>query len=199
MADEMMSPFVELFVLFLGIIDPLLSLGMFVSLTFDFSESERRKTALLAIGVATIPLLAFIFFGEIVLSVLSVELRNFQVAGGILLGMLGIKMALGQAIAQEDRVNKGVRSGMAVATLIGTPLLAGPAAITTAIISSAQYGPWITAIAVLTVLLVSFIMLLLSRRILSVVGKTALEMSSTMLGLVTVAWGVQFVRAGLGI
>ncbi len=194
-----MSPFVELFVLFLGIIDPLLSLGMFVSLTFDFSESERRKTALLAIGVATIPLLAFIFFGEIVLSVLSVELRNFQVAGGILLGMLGIKMALGQAIAQEDRVNKGVRSGMAVATLIGTPLLAGPAAITTAIISSAQYGPWITAIAVLTVLLVSFIMLLLSRRILSVVGKTALEMSSTMLGLVTVAWGVQFVRAGLGI
>jgi len=194
-----MSGFVELFVLFMGIIDPLLSLGVFVTLTHDFSEKERRKTALMAVVVAAIPLLIVIFFGSAVLDILSIRVENFKVAGGILLGILGVKMALGQNLLEDGKGNKGARSGMAVATLIGTPLLTGPAAITTAIIASSDFGQVMTAIAALTVLLVSFILLLLSKKVLAVIGKPALEVSSTILGLVTVAWGVQFIRAGLGL
>jgi multiple antibiotic resistance protein len=195
-----MAGFVELFVLFLGIIDPLLSLGVFVRLTRDFSEAERRKTALLAVLVAAVPLIVVIFAGQAVLDVLSIRIENFKVAGGLLLGILGVKMALGQNLLSDGGGNKGVRSGMAVATLIGTPLLTGPAAITTAIIASADpaYGQMLTAFAAVLVLLVSLVLLLLSKRVLAVIGRTALEVSSTILGLVTVAWGIQFIRAGLG-
>ncbi len=195
-----MAGFVELFVLFMGIIDPLLSLGVFVSLTRDFSEAERRKTALMAVVVAAIPLLIVIFAGQGILDILSIRVENFKVAGGLLLGILGVKMALGQNLLLENgRGNKGLRSGMAVATLIGTPLLTGPAAITTAIIASSDYGQVMTAIASLTVLIVSFILLLLSKKVLAVIGIPALEVASTILGLITVAWGVQFIRAGLGL
>jgi multiple antibiotic resistance protein len=193
------EPFLQLFVLFFGIIDPLVSLGVFVSLTFDFSDAERRKTALYAVIVAAVPLLLFIFFGLGVLGLLNIELRNFQVAGGILLGILGIKMALGQNMSEEGKVTKGTRSAMAVATLIGTPLLTGPAAITTAIITSGTYGPVLTATASLAVLLSSFVLLLLSKRLLAVFGKTTFQLLSTMLGLVTIAWGVQFIRHGMGL
>lgn len=194
----MFGSFIELFILFLGIIDPLLSIGVFATLTAKFSEDERRKTAFLAVLVAAVPLVIFTFFGQSVLDVLRIDLKNFQVAGGILLGILGVKMARGQSIAShgEAKGGKGVR---AVASLIGTPLLVGPATITTAVITSSQQGPLITLAASLSVLALSLALLLASKKIFQTLGNTALEVTSTILGLVTLAWGVQFVRIGMGL
>lgn len=195
----MFGTFIELFILFLGIIDPLLSIGVFATLTAKFSEEERKRTAMLAVLVAAVPLVIFTFFGQGVLEVLRIDLKNFQVAGGILLGMLGTKMALGQSIAKHGVVEKNGKGVRAVASLIGTPLLVGPATITTAVITSSQQGPAITLAASLAVLALSLALLLASKKIFQTLGNTALEVTSTILGLVTLAWGVQFVRIGMGL
>ncbi|MBI5635782.1 MarC family protein [Candidatus Micrarchaeota archaeon] len=193
-----MVSFLELFVLFLVIFDPLVSTGTFVILTRDFTKDERRKTALMAAATALVPLLLFVFFGNSVLSALKIHLSDFQIGGGVILGLLGIKMVTGQPII-EQKHGKKQRSTKAVATIIGTPLLTGPAIITTTIISVAQNGLATTLAASVSALALCFIILLYSRKLVDVIGVTILEIASSIFGLVTLSWGVQFIRAGLGI
>lgn len=193
-----MSLFAELFVLFLGIFDPLMSLVVFVTLAHDFNERERRSTAILAVLVAATPLVLSILFGLSMLNFLNIQLQDFQVAGGIILGILGIKMALGIPLI-EKQGKKVERSTRAVAVLIGTPLLTGPAIITTAIVSSNENGVLLTAAASLSALAVCLVTLLSSKFFFERLGPSVLQVCSTLLGLVTLAWGVQFIRAGLGV
>ena len=118
-------------------------------------------------------------------------------AGGIILGLLGIKMVWGQSLADTDSLKKG--TGRAIAAIIGTPLLTGPAAITSIMIAVNDYGPLIPGIAVAIVLGISAVMFYHANLIQKALGKTTLQVVSTLLGLITIAWGVKFIRMGLGI
>ena len=193
-----MVSFIELFVLFLVIFDPLITTCTFVILTKNFTDKERRNTALTAGLVALIPLVLFLFFGNGVLGFLKIQLTDFQIGGGVILGLLGIKTVMGQPIV-EQKHGKKQRSTKAVATIIGTPLLTGPAIITTTIISVTQNGVVNTSIAALSALAVCLLLILYSKKLVDFIGVTMLEIVSTMFGLVTLSWGIQFIRAGLGI
>ncbi|HIH36794.1 MAG TPA: MarC family protein [Methanocellales archaeon] len=184
-------------ILFFVIYDPLLSIPFFLNATKNMDEEERFKTATLAILVASIISIAVLFSGIRLLHLFNTNINDFKVAGGIILGLLGVKMVLGIPITEVEEEDSTSISGVAV--IIGTPLLSGPAAITTIIISVSDYGLLTTGIAVTVVLVLTGILLYSASKLLRFLGETTIQVSTTMMGLITLAWGVMFVRGGLGI
>ncbi|MDD3421056.1 MAG: MarC family protein [Methanocellales archaeon] len=193
----MQGHLISLMILFFVIYDPLLSIPFFLNATKNMGEEERFKTATLAILVASIISIAVLFSGIRLLHLFNTNINDFKVAGGIILGLLGVKMVLGIPITEIEENDSKSISGVAV--IIGTPLLSGPAAITTIIISVSDYGLLTTGIAVTVVLVLTGILLYSASKLLRFLGETTIQVSTTMMGLITLAWGVMFVRGGLGI
>ncbi|MFH0978336.1 MAG: MarC family protein [Candidatus Woesearchaeota archaeon] len=185
----------QLVVLFFVIFDPPMSFAVFSITTQNLDDKERRKIAALAISVAAVLSYGVLLLGPRLLDTFSTNLEDFRVAGGIILGFLGIKMALGYPIAKLDPNN----SSKAIAAIIATPLLTGPAAITALILNSSDYGLVKTALAVTIVLAFTAVIFFQAPRVQKYLGTTSIQVISTILGLITVAWGVKFIRIGLGI
>ncbi len=188
---------IQLIILFFVIFDPFVSLMVFVSSTQKMDAAQKKRTAGLAVGVAIVLSFAVLAFGNSLLGWLSTNLEDFRVAGGIILALLGIRMALGQSLTDSTSTKDG--SARAIAAIIGSPLLAGPATITTIIIATNDHGRIITGVAFTIVLAITAIMLYQAERISKLMGPTAVQVISTVMGLITISWGVKFIRVGLGI
>ncbi len=192
----MLYTLLQLVILFFVIFDPLLSFIVFFGATAGMSPAEKRKTALLAVTVASAISLICLITGEGVLKLFNTTIDDFKIAGGIVLGLLGIKMALGQG-GSDIILGKG-KSSRAIASLIATPLITGPAAITAIIITVHDYGRILPAIAILIVMLFILVLFLQAPRITRLAGETAMQVISTIMGLITLSWGVMFIKSGLG-
>lgn len=188
---------VQLVILFFVIIDPFASFVVFFVSTRNFSPAERKKSALYAFLFAFLICCSVLFAGERLLFLFNTTMDNFRVAGGIILCILGTRMALGKAIPEVDDLKKD--SGRAISAIIATPLIAGPACITAIIVSTHDYGTLQTGIAAGIVLIITGAMLLMSGYIYKFLGDNAIRIISTIMGLITTAWGVNFIRSGLGI
>ncbi|MEO0025377.1 MAG: MarC family protein [candidate division WOR-3 bacterium] len=193
----MLYTLLQLIILFFVIFDPLLSFVVFFGATADMNPQEKRKTAVLAVSVALGISLLCLVFGAGLLKLFNTNINDFKIAGGIILGILGIQMSLGQA--GSERVMGTKKSAKAIASLIATPLLTGPASITAIIISVHDYGRLLTAIAILIVLLITLTIFLQAPRITRFTGETALQVVSTLMGLITLSWGIMFIKEGLGV
>jgi len=193
----MFSELIQLIVLFFVIVDPFMSMGIFFAATNKLKDFERNKVAIIAISVAIILSALFLFFGESVLPVLQIELNNFQIAGGIILGLLGIQMVLGHASQESEKFS--ANNARAIAAVIGTPLLTGPATITTIIVSTNKFGILLTGIALLIVFIITFLLLYFSPKITKLLGPNITKVITTLLGLITLIYGITYIKTGLGL
>jgi multiple antibiotic resistance protein len=193
----MFENLLQLIILFLVIFDPFASLVVFLVATSKMKEFDKRKVATLAVIVAGSLSFLVLIFGNLLLKLFDTTIMDLRVAGGIILALLGLKMVMGQSIVGTESM-KG-DSAVAIASVIGTPLLTGPATITTIMIAMDDFGRIETGLAVLIVLLIVALIFYHASRVQKFLGKTAIQIISTVLGLITLAWGVKFIRVGLGI
>ncbi|MBI4152734.1 MarC family protein [Candidatus Woesearchaeota archaeon] len=193
----MVDPFYQLVVLFFVIFDPLASFVVFMVATRKMETRQRKITALLAVGVAASLSFLVLFFGQTLLELFNTEIPEFQIAGGIILGILGVKMVLGYSLTDVDKLKDN--SGWALASIIGTPLLTGPAAITSIILSAHEYGKSITGLAVGVVLLGTAVLFYNAEHLRKILGKILIQVISTILGLITLSWGVKYILQGIGL
>ncbi|MEM4260182.1 MAG: MarC family protein [Candidatus Woesearchaeota archaeon] len=177
-------------VMLLIIIDPFLSLSIFINITRNMSDKERNKGALTAVWVAGILLITFLFCGLTLLDALSISINAFRIAGGIILLILGVTQVLG------IEYKKGTNATMGV-VIIGTPMLSGPAALLTIISLTDQYGILIPLIASVIVLIISWAVLRFSSFIIKIVGDRFLEIFSRILGLLLAGIGIEFIIKGV--
>lgn len=192
----MFSKLIQLVILFFVIVDPLMSMGIFFSATKNLKHKERLRLALTSVSVAIILSALFLIFGDGVLKIMNVGLDNFQVAGGIILALLGIQMAIGRAGKETEKFSH--QNAKAIAAIIGTPLLAGPATITTIIISKVAVGMLVTGLALLIIFGITFLLLYFSERLTKFFGPNITQVITTLLGMVTLAYGVTYIKTGLG-
>jgi multiple antibiotic resistance protein len=188
---------IKLIILFIVIIDPALSFVFFITNTKNLNKKEKIRTALKSILFAFFISFVFLIFGSNLLKIFSVELSHFQISGGIILLILGVKMTLGLTFKNNIEENNKKDT---LPTIIATPLISGPACITTIMLQSIEYGKLITGIALTSVLLITG-MLLLIASIMNIkkIGTSGIKMLSTLLGLITLSWGVSFILNGLGL
>ncbi len=185
------------------ILDPLLSVSMFINLTKDLERTEIRRQAFVATGVAGVLMLVFLIFNDLLFDLLGIELESFKVAGGIILFILGLQIVLGldiggssagpKSLASPDRIGKKSMAGV----IIGTPIMCGPGTITTVMILGAQDGILLTVIAILLALFCIWLILVFSVQIKKVLGETVIVVLSKIIGLLLTAIAVHTIWTGI--
>ena len=190
--NALMLGLVQAFILLLVIMDPVLSLAAFLSFTKGMKNKDRMAVAVKGVLVAAAIFLFFALWGSNLLDLLHVTMDGFKAAGGIVLILLGIQLSMGISFPKEK--NREEISSLAV--VIGTPLISGPATITTTIILVSDFGLAVTLLAGIAALIIVLLSLLGSRLIGKLLGFGGLRVLSTMMGIVTLAWGMQFLIEG---
>jgi multiple antibiotic resistance protein len=185
------------------ILDPLLSVSMFINLTKDLERTEIRRQAFVATGVAGVLMLVFLIFNDLLFDLLGIELESFKVAGGIILFILGLQIVLGldiggssagpKSLASPERIGKKSMAGV----IIGTPIMCGPGTITTVMILGAQDGILLTVIAILLALFCIWLILVFSVQIKKVLGETVIVVLSKIIGLLLTAIAVHTIWTGI--
>ena len=200
---EYLLPILSAWFTMIIILDPLLSVSMFINLTHNLTKAEVIKQAFIATAVAGILMLSFLFFNDIVFDLLNIELESFKVAGGLILFILGLQIVLGieiggssaghKSLSSPDRIGKKAMAGV----IIGTPIMCGPGAITTVMILGAQDGLLITFIAILLALVCIWLILVVSTFIKKILGETILVILSKIMGLLLTAIAVHTIWTGI--
>jgi multiple antibiotic resistance protein len=189
---EFVSSLIYSFSALFVILDPLLSVPIFTSMTKGQSSSEINFQALIAVAVAGFLMYLFLFFNFFIFVTLGITIASFQVAGGILLFLLGMQMALDIDIGRAKEHTK-----TAAGVVIGTPLLCGPGAITTVLLLSEQNGMLITAIAIALTLTATFVVLRFSYQIQKLLGECVTEILAKVLGMLVAAIAVSIIADGI--
>ena len=173
------------------ILDPLLSVPLFITMTKGKTARELNREAGVATGVAGALMFAFLFGNILIFEILGISISSFQVAGGILLFLLGLQETLGIVIG-TTRTNESPAS-----VVIGTPLLCGPGTITQVILVTNEYGYLVAAASSALALAVTFLVLRYAALIQRVLGRTITDIMGRVLGMILAAIGVQLIIAGL--
>ncbi len=189
---ELISSLIYSFAALFIILDPLLSVPIFTSMIEGQSSAEINRQALIAVVVAGFLMYLFLFFNFIIFETLGITIASFQVAGGILLFLLGMQMTLGIDIGRSKDHPR-----TAAGVVIGTPLLCGPGTITTVLLLSEQNGIFVTALAIALTLAATFIILRFSYQIQRLLGECVTEILAKVLGMLVAAIAVSIIAAGI--
>ncbi|MBV8658278.1 MAG: NAAT family transporter [Burkholderiales bacterium] len=195
---------IKSFISLLVLINPIGALPVFISLTANQSVAEKRRTIRIAsIAVASL-LVGTALVGDAVLNFFGIEIASFQVAGGILILLVGLSMVNAQPPTsrqtREEQEEAEHKANVAVVPL-AIPLLAGPGAMSTVIIYADRVAHWyqlgwlVGAGVLLGVL--TWLTLNLAVPISRVLGKTGINIATRLMGLLLMAISVEFMVDGL--
>jgi len=187
--------FLSAFVLLLLVLDPLGSLPIFIPIMRDVPKQRRRWVAMREVGIAFGVLFFFMFFGNGFLRVMHLSERSLEVAGGVILLMVAIRMIF----SHEGGVYGTTEGKEPLIFPLAVPLLAGPSAMATVLLlASRQPDRLLDWVAALTAAMaVSGAVLVLCDRIRRLLGDSVVSAIEKLMGLVLTAIAVEMVLAGL--
>jgi len=174
------------------IVDPFGNIPIFMGLTQIMTDQQRRKIFNTAIIVSIILLLAFAFAGQEIFNLFGVSIFSFQIAGGILLLIIAIKILIaGSLHGEEEQAPESLG-----AVPIAVPLLAGPGAITTTILTLQTYDVYVTVLSVLIVLASTWVILRFINRVYAFLGNTGAIVIARIMSLLIAAIAIQYIITG---
>jgi multiple antibiotic resistance protein len=183
----LLSTFLALFVA----VDIVGVLPVYLGLVAELDGAARRRIAVEATLTAAGIGVAFLFLGDAILHVLGVTVGDFQIAGGLLLLVLAIYDLLHPEVPLRQL---GVRLGVVP---LGTPLLVGPAVLTTVLTLARSYGYAITLVAFAVNLALVWLALRWASVMVRLIGEAGARAVAKVFGLLLAAIGVTLIRRGL--
>lgn len=188
---EFLKTFLLTFIPLFVAIDAPGILPIYIGLVEGIDERERRRIARQSVITAFLVALSFLFLGNILFSLLGITLEDFMIAGGILLLILSIS-----DIVRVKQKEFSVSDTLGVVP-IGTPLLAGPATLTTLIIFSGTYGYPIVILSLFLNLLIAWLMLEKAEVLIRVFGIHGIKAFAKVMALLLSAIAVSLIKKGV--
>ena len=181
------------------IIDPLAAVPAFLAMTPTNTPRERMEMAWLASLVAAGVLLAFALAGKWIFKLLGITLPAFQIAGSIVLMLVALDMLRAQRSRVKETAEEtdaGVVKEDIAITPLGVPMLAGPGAISTAVVLESQargaLQEIVLILAIVIVCAATYWVLRLSAHGSRWLSPIALRLTTRIMGLLLAAVAVQF-------
>jgi len=186
------------------IVDPIAIVPTFLAMTPEETPSQRIRMARLACAVMIVVLLGFAILGGRILKFLGIDLPAFQIAGGIVLLLVALDMLRAQrSRVQETReeTEAGTAKDDIAVTPLAIPMLAGPGAISTAIVLHNRAESFmhqvLLCVAILAVGASSYLILHFSAHGARWLNPILLRITTRIMGLLLAAIAIQFVVTAL--
>jgi len=187
MVKNILLSFIPVFVA----VDAIGVLPIFVSLTGGMEEKAKAKIIAQSVVTALCLAVGFIFLGKAVFGVLGITMGDFMVAGGAILFCLAITDIINPV---KERRIPGEELG---AVPLGTPLIVGPAVLTTSVVIISQYGLLATLLSVLVNIVLAGVIFSSSSVLLKMLGEAGTKALSKIMSLLLAAIAVMLMRKGL--
>ena len=197
----MLEIFLQYFVLYFVVIDPIGTTPLFLVVTKGLNAKDKNKVAFEGVLIATIVLLFFAFFGNYVLKYLGISFPAFTIAGGVILFLIALEMLFDIRSERKKRSINDKRDKISIFP-IAIPLLAGPAAITSVILTISQAeGSYslliINIICLISVMFVSFVILKVFTKFQKFINEKIINIFSRVIGIILAALSIQYILDGI--
>ncbi|HEV8353026.1 MAG TPA: MarC family protein [bacterium] len=190
-----MDNLTKLLVVFFGVINPLMTLVTFPSLTRGMNRGTQAATALLATVVAFGIVVVFAVAGDDVLRFLDVSLPSFRIAGGLVLGLAAVHLI--QHGEPTPPSGEAAKAPTDVLVPLATPLIAGPATITATVAYAHVYNDLETIVAGAIILLITLAVMLASGWLSNRIPRSALSVAARLMGLLLLALAFDLAADGI--
>jgi multiple antibiotic resistance protein len=187
--ESFLLTFIPLFI----VIDVIGNLPIVLTLSEGISRQAQRRMINIAVITATLVGLAFLFFGKLILNALHIQVGEFAIAGGLILLVLSIKYMI------TGHMVETTKEEMVAVVPIGTPLVVGPATITTLLFLTdvEKYPLYMVLISFAINLVITWLVFMIGFRLVRFLGQGGLKAVSKVFNLILAAIGVSMVLRGL--
>jgi len=197
----MLEIFIQTFVLYFVVIDPIGSAPIFFVVTKNLSTEGKIKTAFNSTIFAFLVLVFFALLGNYIFNHLNITFPALKIAGGIILFIVSLEMLFNKRQERKEENTKFDTENVSVFPL-AIPLLAGPAAIISVVVSVSNIGnnyiSQIVGMASLVIVMsITFIAFFTVSKFEKLVNKKLVNIFSSIIAIILAGLSVQYILDGI--
>lgn len=178
------------------VMDPLGNIPIFLSILDKVPAERRMRVLLRELVLALLVLLAFLFFGQYLLSFLGLSEHAIRIAGGIILFLIALKMVFPVARSAQMPDEDDEEPFLVP---LAIPLIAGPSAMAIVMLlvsnDPGRTVHWVVAVGLAWA--ASAVILLSATGLKRFLGRRGLIAMERLMGMVLIALAVQMLLEGI--
>jgi multiple antibiotic resistance protein len=178
------------------VIDPIGTVPLFIALTEKMGREERKGVSKTAVITSGVLLLVFAVGGTQIFAIFGVSIFSFMIAGGVLLFIVAIEL-LTHGIWRFGAPSGSLTAGESGVVPLAFPLLAGPGAITSVIISYETAGLVVTILSIAIVIGITYIILQFINPIYRILGRRGSVIITRVFAVFIAAIAIQYIEEGI--
>jgi multiple antibiotic resistance protein len=189
-----LKPYVLAFIPIFVAVDAIGNIPLFVALTEGINRRQRKTVIVESVSTAAAMAVLFMLIGKWVFLVLGITISDFQIAGGGLLFIIALRLLFtpARSIVSLERHSKDIG-----VFPLGTPLITGPAVLTTTLMMLDSHGLIPTFISLSLNMLIVWITLEKAEVIMGFFGAAGTRAFSKIMYILLAAIGVMLMRRGI--
>lgn len=191
---EKFGPFILAFIPIFVAVDAIGNIPLFVSLVEGASRKQRKKIISESVSTAALVAVIFMITGKWVLQLLGITIQDFQIAGGVLLFIISVRLLLlgGKSMVLFNNHDKDIG-----VFPLGTPLITGPAVLTTTLMMLDTQGIIPTFVSLVVNMVIVWLTLIKADMIIKFIGASGTRAFSKIMYILLAAISVMMIRKGI--
>ncbi len=187
--------FASAVVILLLVTDPIGNIPLFASLLRNVDPARRVRIVVRECAIAFAVLLGFVVFGQSILDLLGLSDRSLNIAGGVILFLIALRMIF----RTPEGIFGDTPAGEPFIVPLAIPSIAGPTAIATVVLlvsrAPGRWPEWLVAVTV--AMIVTLAILLFAERIGQWMGERGIAALERLMGLLLTAIAVEMLLRGI--
>ena len=171
-----------------AVIDIIGSIPIIISLSEKAGHIQSEKASL----VSALIMIAFLFIGEQILSLIGLDVNSFSVAGSLVILFMALEMILGIKLFTEEPPE------VASVVPLAFPIIAGAGTMTSLLSLRAEYEMINIIAAIVINILIVYIILKTSGKLQKILGKTGISIIRKVFGIILLAIAVKLFATNVG-
>lgn len=167
------------------------TLPLYMGMTEGMGKQERIRVVRQSIFTAFLVTMGFVLLGQAIFNALGILVEDFMIAGGIVLLLIAINDVL-----RTNNKTMPHSEEFGVVPL-GTPIIAGPAVLTTTLVLVQSQGYLPVVLSLIINLLIAWIILAQADRIIRFFGISGSRAFAKVMALILAAFAVKMIRSGI--
>jgi multiple antibiotic resistance protein len=200
--DQILEYILYAFATLFSMVNPLGVMPVYTTMTAKLPSKEARQTALKAVIVAGIILILFALTGKFIFDFFHISVNGLRIVGGVIFFMAGYDMLQARLIrTKTDKETTNEFVDDISITPLAIPMIAGPGAMTVSIVlmndAHTIVLKFILLGVIIFILLLTFLILVFSRKIIRKLGESGNKVLTRIMGLIVMVIAVEFIFSGL--